>query len=210
MKLNRVSAAVAGSAVAGVAVLSGFGIAHHQAGTAAHSAGAVSSTVHRVSDSPTARSASAINLPQESSHRASPQVAAARPASSASAAASAPASSPADPALVWLESAGGQAQVTINDDVDTLASDLETESHSPTVANHLSFEADARVVRAEAQQILADPALLPTVNRAAYVQMLNDYIVVANLLQPGPGYGTTPQDYAAWNAAMAASNINVS
>jgi len=200
MKLNRVSAVIAGGAVAGVAVLSGFGIAHHHAGTAAQSAGAVSSTVHRVSDSPTARSASAINLPQESSHRASPspQVAAPRPSSSA------------DPSLVWLESAGGQAQVTFNDDVDTLASDLETESHSPTVANHLIFEADARVVRAEAQKILADPALLPTVNRAAYVQMLNDFIVVANLLQPGPGYGTTAQDYAAWNAAMAASNINVS
>jgi len=40
--------------------------------------------------------------------------------------------------------------------------------------------------------------------------MLNDYITVANLLQPGPGYGTTPQDYAAWNAAMNASNISVS
>ena len=40
--------------------------------------------------------------------------------------------------------------------------------------------------------------------------MLNDDIVVANLLQPGPGYGTTPQDYAAWKMAMAAPNMNVS
>ena len=40
--------------------------------------------------------------------------------------------------------------------------------------------------------------------------MLNDFIVVANLLQPGPGYGTTPQSYTAWNAAMTATNINVS
>ena len=100
--------------------------------------------------------------------------------------------------------------MTFNDSVDTLAGDLVIESHSPTVANHLVFEADARVMRGEAQKILASPALLPTVNRAAYEQMLNDFIVVANLLQPGPGYGTTAQDYAAWNVAMNASNINVS
>jgi hypothetical protein len=111
---------------------------------------------------------------------------------------------------VWLASAGGQAQVTFNDDVDALAGDLVIESHSPTVANHLVFEADARVMRGEAQKILANPALLPTVNRAAYERMLNDFIVVANLLQPGPGYGTTAQDYAAWDVAMGASNINVS
>ena len=116
----------------------------------------------------------------------------------------------ADPSLAWLESAGGQAQVTFNDDVDTLAGDLETESQSPTVANHLVFEADARVARGEAQRILAGPALLPTVNRAGYEQMLNDFIVVANLLQPGPNYGTTAQDDAAWAVAMNASNINVS
>ena len=52
--------------------------------------------------------------------------------------------------------------------------------------------------------------LLPTVNRAGYEQMLNDFIVVANLLQPGPNYGTTAQDDAAWAVAMNASNINVS
>jgi len=112
--------------------------------------------------------------------------------------------------MVWLESAGGQAQVTFNNEVDTLAVDLQTENGSPTVANHLVFEADARVVRAQAQRILATPALLPTVHRAAYEQMLKDFIVVANLLQPGPGYGTTPQDYAAWDVAMRASNITVS
>jgi hypothetical protein len=117
---------------------------------------------------------------------------------------------PADPSLAWLESAGGQAQVTFNDDVDSLAAALQAESHSPTVANHLVFEADARVVRAEARKILRTPALLPTVNRAAYKRMLNDFIVVANLLQPGPGYGTTPQDDTAWYKALHATNINVS
>jgi hypothetical protein len=119
-------------------------------------------------------------------------------------------SSSADPSMVWLESAGGQAQVTLNDEIDTLASALNTENSSPTVANHLVFEANARTVRAEAQKILASPALLPTVNRAAYEGMLNDFTVVANLLQPGPGYGTTPQDYAAWDMAMHATNVNVS
>jgi hypothetical protein len=119
-------------------------------------------------------------------------------------------SSSPDPSLAWLESAGGQAQVTFNDDVSTMAGDLETESQSPTVANHLVFEADARVVRAEAEKILSTPALLPAVNRAAYERMLGDFITMANLLQPGPGYGTTAQDWAAWNTALAASNITVS
>jgi hypothetical protein len=35
------------------------------------------------------------------------------------------------------------------------------------------------------------------------------FITVANLLQPGPGYGTTAQDYAAWWKALRASNIEV-
>jgi hypothetical protein len=117
---------------------------------------------------------------------------------------------PVDPSLAWLASAGGQAQVTFNDQVDSLAAALQTESHSPTVANHLVFEADGRVVRAEARKILRTPALLPKVNRAAYKQMLNDFITVANLLQPGPGYGTTAQDYTAWYKALHATNINVS
>ena len=142
------------------------------------------------------RLASAIKTPRASGH--------ASPHPSTTPAAS------ADPSLVWLESAGGQAQVTVNDDLDTLAGDLESESQSPTVANHLVFEADARVVRGEAQRILADPALLPTVDRGGYEQMLNDFIVVANLLQPGPDYGTTAQDDTAWAVAMNASNINVS
>ena len=64
---------------------------------------------------------------------------------------------------------------------------------------------DARVVRAQAHKILTTRALLPTHNRAAYKAMLKDFIVVANLLQPGPGYGTTPQDDTAWYAALAAS-----
>jgi hypothetical protein len=100
--------------------------------------------------------------------------------------------------------------VTFNDDVSTMAGDLEAESQSPTVANHLVFEADARAVRTEAEKILSTPALLPKINRASYETMLNDFIIVANLLQPGPGYGTTAQDWAAWNTALAASNITVS
>ena len=115
----------------------------------------------------------------------------------------------ADPSVLWLASAGGQAQVTFNNDVSILAGDLETEAHAPTVANHLAFEADARVVRAQAEHILSTPALLPAVHRAEYKTMLSDFITVASLLQPGPGYGTTPQDYTAWYAALHASNINV-
>jgi hypothetical protein len=118
-------------------------------------------------------------------------------------------SSAVDPSVRWLESAGGQAQATFNQDVDTVAGDLETEDHAPTVANHLVFEADARVMRAEARKILRTHALLPTHNRAAYKRMLNDFITVANLLQPGPGYGTTAQDNAAWLKALRASNIQV-
>jgi hypothetical protein len=114
------------------------------------------------------------------------------------------------PAMAWLTSAGGEAQVTFNDDVATLAAALEVENYSPTVANHLIFEADARTVRTQARKILATPALLPTVHQTAYKTMLNDFITVANLLQPGPGYGTTPQDDTAWYTALAASNITVS
>jgi hypothetical protein len=116
----------------------------------------------------------------------------------------------ADPSLTWLGSAGGQAQVTFNNDVSTLAWALEAESKSPTVANHLVFESDARVVRTQAKAILSTPALLPAVHLAGYKLMLNDYITVANLLQPGPDYGTTAQDYTVWNAALAASNTDVS
>jgi len=180
MRANRAAATISGIAIAGVAVVSGLGITHQHAATATHPAAAVSSQAH-------------INPAKESGHRTS-----ARPSASA------------DPSIAWLESAGGQAQVTLNNEIDTLAADLLTEDGSDTVANHLVFEADARIVRAQAQKILANPALLPTVNRAAYQAMLNDFIVVANLLQPGPGYGTTPQDYTAWNAAMNATSITVS
>ena len=116
---------------------------------------------------------------------------------------------PADPSLAWLETAGGQAQVSVNNEIDTLAADLQTEAHAPTVANHLVFEADARTVRAHAIQILRTPALLPAHNQAAYKAMLTDFVTVANLLQPGTGYGTTPQDYTAWYTALHASNITV-
>jgi hypothetical protein len=118
--------------------------------------------------------------------------------------------SAATPAMKWLASAGGQAQVTLNTEIATLAMALEVENYSDTVANHLVFEADARIVRTQARTILATPALLPTVHTAAYKTMLNDFITVANLLQPGPGYGTTPQDDTAWNIALAASNVIVS
>lgn len=116
---------------------------------------------------------------------------------------------PVDPSLAWLESPGGQAQITFDNEVDTLAGDLETENYAPTVANHLVFEADARTVRAEADKILSSPTLQPVHGRQAYQQMLKDFVTVANLLQPGPGYGTTPQDYAAWYTATKASNITV-
>ena len=115
----------------------------------------------------------------------------------------------ADPSLRWLTSPGGQAQVTFNQDVDTLASALVIENQATTVANHLVFEAAARTVRTEARTILAHPALLPTEHRAAYVSMLNDFITVADMLQPGAHYGTTPQDYTAWYTALRASNITV-
>jgi hypothetical protein len=64
-------------------------------------------------------------------------------------------------------------------------------------------------VRTEARKILATPALLPATNRAGYERMLKDFIVVANLLQPGPGYGTTAQDDTAWYTALSATNITV-
>lgn len=99
--------------------------------------------------------------------------------------------------------------MTFNSEVDVLAGDLEIEAHAPTVANHLAFEADARTVRAQAENILSTHALLPTHNRAAYQRMLKDFITVANMLQPGPGYGTTDQDYTAWWTALHASNVQV-
>jgi hypothetical protein len=182
-------------AVAAVAVISGCGVTQ---------ASVIRSTVTRPSPTATAHPAKA--------HSAKTHPAQARPAAT-SPSSPTPSSSPsasADPSLTWLESAGGQEQVTFNDGVSTLAGDLDLEDQSPTVANHLAFEADARAVRAEADKILSTPSLLPTVNRAAYEQMLNDFITVANLLQPGPGYGTTAQDWSAWNTALAASNITVS
>ena len=109
------------AAIAAVAIVSGCGVTHHDAVSVNHSAKNLTSS-HKTSS----RKASA-QLVSEN-----------RPAA-------------ADPSLAWLESAGGQAQVTFNDDVDNLASALEIEDHSPTVANHLVFEADARIVRAEAQ-----------------------------------------------------------
>ena len=180
MKLKRIAAAVAAAAI-----VSGVAVTHYTAIPVTLSDDSHSIVSHQA------------KLP-------------AHPATSATSATSANSRTAAsDPSLAWLVSRGGQAQVVFNNDVGVMAGDLEIESHSPTVANHQAFEADARVVHAEAREILATRALLPTHNRAAYKRMLEDYIVVANLLQPGPGYGTTPQDYTAWNTALNASNIIV-
>ena len=113
------------------------------------------------------------------------------------------------PALAWLASPGGQAEADLGNAIDILAQDLEIESHDDSVANHLAFEADARAVRAQARHILATPGLLPHTHRAAYQHMLTKFIHVCDLLQPGSGYGTTPQDYTAWYQALAATNITV-
>jgi hypothetical protein len=182
MKLNRLAAATVAAAAA-VAVVSGCGATHHSSAA--------------VADSASPRPAAAVSAQAQAQAQAKAHTVAALR------------STPADRALAWLVSPGGQAQVRFDDAVATLAWDLEVEDHAPTVANHLVFEADARVVRAQARKILATPALLPKHNRAAYKRMLHKFITVANLLQPGPGYGTTPQDYAAWYAAMRASNITV-
>ena len=104
---------------------------------------------------------------------------------------------------------GGQAQADLGNAIDTLALDLEIESHDDSAANHLAFEADARAVRAQARHILATPGLLPHTHGAAYQHMLTKFIHVCDLLQPGAGYGTTPQDYTAWYQALAATNIAV-
>ena len=112
-----------------------------------------------------------------------------------------------DPALSWLASPGGQAQVTLAADTDTLAAALYTESQSPTPANHRAFAAAGAAVAAQARHILGDPALLPA-HPAAYERELRDWIAVAGLLQPGPGYGTAAEDYAAWYIALRASDIN--
>jgi hypothetical protein len=184
MKLNRIAAAAAVAAIA-VGTVSGFAVTQH--GTVAAvtlSADSQPVNVHAV---------------KSQSHIVAAHAVAAHAAKAAH----------VDPSLAWLESRGGQAQVTFNNEVSTLAGDLVTEAQAPTVANHLVFEADARVVRAEAEKILHTRALLPTHNRAAYKTMLKDFITVANLLQPGPDYGTTPQDDAAWNTAMKASDITV-
>lgn len=179
-----------------VAVISGCGVTQASVVRPAAARPSATTAAHPVAAHPAATGSAAI------AHPAATHAVTARPSPSSSAS--------SDPSLTWLESAGGQEQVTFNDDVSTLAGDLETEEQSPTVANHVVFEADARVVRSEAEKILSTPALLPEHNRAAYKTMLNDFIAVADLLQPGPGYGTTAQDWAAWNTALAASDITVS
>jgi hypothetical protein len=189
MTLNRIAAAAAVAAIA-VGTVSGFAVSQH--GTVA----VTQSSVALAADSQSVN----VHAVKSQSHIVAAHAVAAHAAAKAA---------HVDPSLAWLESRGGQAQVTFNNEVSTLAGDLVTEAQAPTVANHLVFEADARVVRAEAEKILHTRALLPTHNRAAYKTMLKDFITVANLLQPGPDYGTTPQDDAAWNTAMKASDITV-
>ena len=184
MKLSRIAAAAAATAAA-LAIVSGVAVTSH------HTAIPVTLT----SDS--------------HSVIAAPAKPAARPAAAAGSRTAAVTVSHLDPSLAWLVSRGGQAQVVFNNDVGVMAADLLIESRDGSVANHLLFEAAARTVRAQATTILAHHALLPTHNRAAYQTMLKDFITVANLLQPGPGYGTTPQDYTAWNSALRASNITI-
>ena len=181
MKLNRIAASAIAAAAA-VAIVSGCGVTHHSAAPATNSASPRAASSH---------AASSVRAPAKAHTAAVLRTTA------------------ADRSLAWLVSRGGQAQVTLNSATDTLAWDLEVESHSNTVANHLIFEADARIVRAQAHKILATPALLPTHHRAAYKRMLHKFITLANLLQPGASYGTTPQDYAAWYDAMRATNITV-
>jgi hypothetical protein len=185
MSRNRLTAAAAGTAAAAaaIAILTGCATTHHTTAPAPHTT--VTQTV--------------------TLHAAAPATRTAPPAATAAAAATA-----ADPALQWLTSPGGQAQVTFNQAVNTMAGDLETEAHDDSIANHLAFEADARTVRTQARTILTTPALLPTHNRAAYQKMLHNFITVADILQPGTRYGTTPQDYTAWWTALSASNITVS
>jgi hypothetical protein len=188
MSRNRLVAAAAAAAAATAVIVTVCAVPHHGAVAAPVSSPVASDAAYAVHVA-TAKTATA----KASTAKASTTRTAAK----------------TDPAVLWMVSAGGQAQATFNQAVDVLAGDLETEAHAPTVANHLAFEADARVVRAEARTILHTPALLPHHNRAAYKRMLNDFITVANLLQPGPGYGTTDQDYAAWWKALNASNIEV-
>jgi hypothetical protein len=179
-KFSKTAAAV----IAAVAVVSGCGVTHH--GSIAVTHPAKNLTISHTTISHTA-----------TTHQASTQpVSASRPA--------------ADPSLAWLVLAGGQAQVTFNQDVDNLGLALEAEDNSPTVANHLASEADASIVLAEADKIMGTPALLPKVGRAGYERMLNDFIVVANLLEPGACYCTIAQVETAWYTAVGASNITVS
>ena len=180
MKLSRLSAAITAVA-ATAAILTGCAAAgHHAAPAAPRSHAAAAAQAAPAHAAPTLKASTAATR---------------TPATS--------------PALAWLASPGGQAQVDLGNAIDTLALDLEIESHNDSVANHLAFEADARAVRAQARHILATPGLLPHTHRAAYQHMLTKFIHVCDLLQPGSGYGTTPQDYTAWYQALAATNITV-
>src|SRR6266404_4397093 len=120
MKLNRIAAAAAVAAIA-VGTVSGLAVTKH--GTVA----VALSSVSLAADSHSVKSQSHL----AAAHAAASHGAAAHAARKAA---------PADPSLAWLVSPGGQAQITFNNDVDTLAGDLVTEAQAPTVANHLVFE----------------------------------------------------------------------
>jgi len=184
MSRKSTAAAAAAAAIAAIAILAGCATTHHTAAPAP-----------RVTHSVT--------------HQAATRTAATT-TTRTTATTTTRTTTPADPALQWLTSPGGQAQVTLNQAIDTLAADLQTESRNDSIANHLAFEADARTVRTQARTILTTPALLPARNQAAYQQMLHKFITLTDILQPGTRYGTTPQDYTAWWAALRASDITVS
>jgi hypothetical protein len=100
MKLNRIAAAAAAAAAA-VTIVSGCGVTHHSAASLAHPT--ATGQQPAISVRPSASSKQVQVKPQTDAAR--------RPVS-------------ADPSLAWLVSPGGQAQVTFNDAVDTLALDL--------------------------------------------------------------------------------------
>jgi hypothetical protein len=192
-RTRRTAATAAATAAAAIAILTGCATTHHAPAAAAHTTTTIA----------TRQAADLHGI--AALHQGATTTAATTTAATTTAVTTA-----TDPSVRWLESAGGQAQVTFNTEVATLAGDLQTEAHAPTVANHLIFEADARTLRTQAEAILAAPALQPATGHAAYQHMLHQFITLAGLLQPGAGYGTTPQDYTAWYAALSTTNITVS
>jgi hypothetical protein len=210
-RTRRTAAAAAATAAAAIAILTGCATTHHTPAAAAHTTTTTIATrqaadLHDIA----ALHQGATTTTAATTAAATTTAIAATTAAATTTATTTAVTTATDPSVRWLESAGGQAQVTFNTEVATLAGDLQTEAHAPTVANHLIFEADARTLRTQAEAILAAPALQPATGHAAYQHMLHQFITLAGLLQPGAGYGTTPQDYTAWYAALSTTNITVS